>query len=115
MRYTLPMMKEELVAFALGLPAATENAHFGTRDFRVRGKIFMTLPSEEFCVVLLEPDQQQMALATTPDVVSAVPGGWGERGATRLYYALGDDATVRALVQQAWKNAAPKSMTAKED
>jgi hypothetical protein len=115
MRYTLPMTQEELIAFALVLPAATENAHFGTRDFRVRGKIFMTLPSEEFCVVLLKPDQQQMALATTPEVVSAVPGGWGERGATRLYYALGDDATVRALVQQAWKNAAPKSMKAKED
>jgi len=115
MRYTLPMMKDELVAFALGLPATTENAHFGTRDFRVRGKIFMTLPSEEFCVVLLKPDQQQMAFATTPEVVSAVPGGWGERGATKLFYALDDDATVRALVQQAWKNAAPKSMTSKQD
>ena len=115
MRYTLPMTQDELVAFALGLPEAIENAHFGTRDFRVRGRIFMTLPSEEFCVVKFKPDQQQMALAMTPEVVSAVPGGWGERGATRLYYARGDDATVRAVVRQAWKNAAPKSMMAKED
>ncbi|PZM17099.1 MmcQ/YjbR family DNA-binding protein [Rhizobium tubonense] len=109
------MTEEELVVFALGLPEATENAHFGTRDFRVRGKIFLTLPAGDYCVVMLKPDQQQMALATTPDVVAVVPGGWGERGATRLYHAMAEDATTRALVQQAWKNAAPKAMTAKED
>jgi hypothetical protein len=115
LRYTLFMTEEELVAFALGLPDATESAHFGTRDFRVRGKIFLTLPSQDFCVVQLKPDQQQMALATTPDMVAPVPGGWGERGSTRLFYRPADDATIHALVQQAWKNSAPKSRIAKED
>ena len=109
------MMQEELIAFALGLPEAAESAHFDKRDFRVRGRIFMTLPGGDYCVVRLTPDQQQMALAVNPGVVAAVPGGWGERGATRLYHGLADDSTVHGLVQQAWKNAAPKSMISKED
>jgi hypothetical protein len=109
------MTEEELIAFALDLPEAAESAHFETRDFRVRGRIFMTLPGGDYCVVRLTPDQQQMALATTPDVVVAVPGGWGDRGSTRLYYAAADNETVHDLVQQAWKDAAPKSMISKED
>lgn len=109
------MTEEELIALALSLPEAVQSAHFDTRDFRVRGRIFLTLPNQDYCVVRLKPDQQKMALATVPDVVTAVPGGWGERGSTRLYYAVADDRTVHDLVQQAWKNAAPKSLISKEE
>jgi hypothetical protein len=110
------MTEDELAAFALSLPETVESAHFGKRDFRVRGRIFMTLPGGDYCVVRLKPDQQKMAIATVPDdVVSAVPGGWGERGSTRLYYAVADDRTVHDLVQQAWKNTAPKSLISKEE
>jgi hypothetical protein len=109
------MTEEELVAFALSLPETAESAHFETRDFRLRGKIFMTLPDDDFCVVRLTPDQQQMAVAITPDAVAAVQGGWGARGWTRLYYAVADRQTAHSLVQQAWKNTAPKSMISKED
>ncbi len=109
------MTEEELIVVAPNLPEATESAHFEKRDFRVRGRIFMTLPGGEYCVVRLKPDQQKMAIATTPDVVAAGQGGWGERGSTRLYYAAADDQTVHDLVQQAWKDAAPKSMISKEE
>jgi predicted DNA-binding protein (MmcQ/YjbR family) len=34
----------EVRAFALSLPEATESSHFGTPDFRVRNRIFATLP-----------------------------------------------------------------------
>jgi hypothetical protein len=109
------MTEEDLVALALSLPEAAESAHFGKRDFRVRGRIFMTLPGDDFCVVKLTPDQQRMALATVADVVAAVPGGWGERGSTRLFYGAADDQTVQDMLRQGWKNAAPKSMISKED
>jgi hypothetical protein len=108
------MTEEELIAFALGLPEAIQSAHFDTRDFRVRGRIFLTLPSDDYCVVRLTPDQQRMALEMTPDVTVAVPGGWGERGWTRLYHALADDETIRILVRRAWKGVAPKSMISRE-
>jgi hypothetical protein len=109
------MTEEELIALALGLPEAVQSAHFDKRDFRVRGRIFMTLPGGDYCVVRLTPDQQKMAIATAPEVAMAVPGGWGERGSTRLYYAVADERTMHDLVQQAWKNTAPKSMISKEE
>ncbi|WP_349958839.1 MmcQ/YjbR family DNA-binding protein [Rhizobium sp. ZPR3] len=109
------MTDEELISLALGLPETAEGSHFGTRDFRVRGKIFMTLPDPHFCVVKLTPDQQQMALATTPEHVAPVPGGWGLKGSTRLFHHDADDEEVRRLVRRAWRNAAPKSMALPED
>ncbi|TXI10953.1 MAG: MmcQ/YjbR family DNA-binding protein [Rhizobium sp.] len=109
------MTDEELVSLALSLPEATEGSHFGNRDFRVRGRIFMTLPGPDFCVVKLTPDQQQMALATMPGQTMAVPGGWGLKGSTRLFHPEADPEAIRTLVRRAWRNAAPKSMALPED
>jgi len=109
------MTDEELVSLALDLPDTAEGTHFGPRDFRVRGKIFMTLPGPDFCVVKLTPDQQQMALATMPEHVAAVPGGWGLKGSTRLFHRDADDEEVRTLVRRAWRNVAPKTMALPED
>jgi hypothetical protein len=109
------MTDEDLVNLALGLPETAEGSHFGTRDFRVRGKIFMTLPGPDFCVVKLTPDQQQMALATMPDNVVAVPGGWGLKGSTRLFHHAADSAAIATLMRRAWRNVAPKSLALPED
>lgn len=110
------MTEDELTQFALSLPETTETAQIETRDFRVRGKVFMTLPGQDYCVLQLTPGQQRLAIATAavPGSITAVQGGWGDRGSTRLYHAIADDATVRGLVRQAWKNAAPKSMFAQD-
>ncbi|PST20932.1 hypothetical protein C7U61_06425 [Rhizobium sp. JAB6] len=109
------MTDEELASLALGLPETAEGSHFGTRDFRVRGKIFMTLRGPDFCVLRLTPDQQQMASAVMPGHTAAVPGGWGLKGWTRLFHRDAKNETVRSLVCQAWRNAAPKSMALPED
>ncbi|MDE1994352.1 MAG: MmcQ/YjbR family DNA-binding protein [Rhizobiaceae bacterium] len=104
------MTDEDLIAFALSLPEAVDSTHFGTRDFRVRGRIYLTLAGPDYCVLKLTPDQQQIALAMGRNYTLAVPGGWGAKGWTRLYHQLADEETVKALVQRAWQNAAPKSM-----
>ena len=109
------MTDEDLISLALGLPEATESSHFGTRDFRVRSKIFMTLRGPDFCVVKLTPDQQQMASTIMPEHVAAVPGGWGLKGWTRLFHRDAGNEEVKSLMRQAWRNAAPKSMTLPED
>ena len=106
------MDREHLAAFALSLPETAESAHMGTRDFRVRGKIFLTFPDQDYCVVRLTPDQQKLTLEIAPDETLPVPGGWGERGSTRLYNALADDSLTRDLVRKAWLNVAPKSLHA---
>ncbi|MGG6894460.1 MmcQ/YjbR family DNA-binding protein [Rhizobium sp. BR 315] len=109
------MTDEDLIALALSLPEAAESSHFGTRDFRVRGKIFMTLPDPDFCVLKLMPDQHQMALATMPEHVAPMPGGWGLKGSTRLFHHRADTDAIRVLLRRAWRNVAPKSMTLPAD
>ncbi|SCB14427.1 MmcQ/YjbR family DNA-binding protein [Rhizobium hainanense] len=109
------MTDEELISLALGLPETAEGSHFDTRDFRVRGKIFMTLRGPDFCVVKLTPDQQQIALATSPTHVAPVTGGWGLKGWTQLSHHDADDEEVRMLVRRAWRDVAPKSMALPED
>ena len=104
------MTDEDLISLAHGLPETAESSHFGNRDFRVRGKIYLTLPSSEFCVVKLTPDQQQMVLATVPEHILAVPGAWGLKGWTRLFHHMLDDDIIYGLVRQGWRNVAPKSM-----
>ena len=50
---------------ALGLPEATEGAHMGHPDFRVRNKIFASLgvPDADWGMVKLTPEQQEVLIA----------------------------------------------------
>ncbi|OAP40726.1 hypothetical protein AU381_02160 [Sinorhizobium glycinis] len=107
------MLTEEIEKLALSLPGTQENAHFGARDFRVGKRIFMTLPEAGRAVFKLTPDQQRMLLEMEPGVCAAVPGGWGERGWTSLYFVDADEELIRQSLETAWRNAAPKSLVRK--
>ena len=48
------MKMSQLRIFALSLPDATEEPHFNYSSFRVRGKIFATVPPDESDKVLVE-------------------------------------------------------------
>ncbi len=109
------MIESELTALALDLKDAAESAHFGKRDFRVRGRIFMSLPEPGMAVLKLTPDQQQMALAVAPDLFQAVTGGWGQRGWTRFRYPAADGELVRHWLAIAWGNVAPKTRRSRLD
>jgi YjbR len=50
------------LAFALSLPEAGESPHFESTSFRVRGKIFVTVPpDEEHVHVLVDEDETAAA------------------------------------------------------
>ena len=104
------MEREELAAYALSLPETAESAHMGTRDFRVRNKIFLTFPDQDYCVVRLTPDQQKLTLEIAPRETQPVPGGWGARGWTRLHHTLADDKLIHDLIRKSWRNVAPKGL-----
>jgi hypothetical protein len=95
---------------ALSLPEASENAHMGHPDFRVRNKIFATLgfPDEEWAMVKLTPEQQTSFVDAAPHVFAPVKGGWGRRGATNVRIESADEAVVRQALVAAWRNVAPK-------
>ena len=48
------MKMSQLRTFALALPETTEEPHFNYSSFRVRGKIFATVPPDESDKVLVE-------------------------------------------------------------
>ena len=99
---------------ALGLPGARQDSHFGKRDFRVGKRIFLTLPEPGRAVVKLQPDQQAMLLDTQPGLAAPVPGGWGAKGWTSLWFDGAERAAVGHIVEIAWRNVAPKALAAED-
>jgi hypothetical protein len=99
---------------ALSLPEATEGSHFSNADFRIAGKIFATLALEHqgYGVLLLTPDQQAGMVQDAPEIFSPVPGGWGEKGATRVSLAKVPADILKAALRVAWSRKAPKGLLA---
>ncbi len=108
------MTADDFRRLALSLPEAAEDAHMGHPDFRMRGKIFATLsaPDEDWGMVKLTPEQQQVFVESAPKVFAPVKGGWGLRGATNVRLAAASARTLRPALVTAWGNVAPKSLTA---
>ena len=99
-------------ALALGLPEAVQSSHFGSIDFRVRGKIFAQPAAEgrRSAVVKFTREQQELRCAAEPGVFAPEPGHWGRFGWNRLDVGAADDATVRDALWTAWRNVAPKKL-----
>jgi hypothetical protein len=105
------MTARQFRAAALALPEAEERAHRGHPDFRVRGKIFATLSSDERrATVNLTFDQQETMVAGTSGVFVPAAGGWGKRGWTNIALAKAKIPEVRVALEFAWRNVAPKKL-----
>jgi hypothetical protein len=91
---------------ALSLDGAVEGAHGGHADFRVGGKVFATVgyPDNDWGMVKLPPEQQQMLVAAEPAMFVAVKGTWGLRGATSVRLTAVDARTMRSALTMAWQN-----------
>jgi hypothetical protein len=100
---------------ALGLPEAEEKSHFGKADFRVRNRIFASLPDQASAVLKLTREQQEMLSEAEPTLFAPIPGGWGARGWTRLMLANCDLATLQSALWMAWRNAAPASLVRRQE
>jgi hypothetical protein len=98
--------------FAMSLPEVTEEPHFDYASFRVRGKIFATVPPEgEHLHVFVTDEQRELALAIDPGFIEKLL--WGGRVVgLRVTLANAKPKTVTALLAQAWTRKAPKSLLA---
>ncbi len=95
--------------FALALPEVTEEPHFDLSSFRVRGKIFVTVPPEQTHLhVFVDEAQRELALALHPGFVEKLWWGGKVRG-LRVALADADPAAVKALVRTAWEGKAPQA------
>ncbi len=77
------MKPSDFRMIALSLEGAEEGSHMGAADFRVGGRIFATLASEDkgYGNLMLTPDLQSQFVQELPEVFLPIPGGWGRMGA----------------------------------
>jgi hypothetical protein len=96
--------------FALSLPEVTEEPHFQYSSFRIRGKIFATVPpDEEHLHIFVGDEEREIALATEPEFVEKL--FWGKRVAgLRVLLAQAKPKVVTKLLEQAWSRKAPKKL-----
>jgi hypothetical protein len=97
---------------ALGFAEVVESAHMSHPDFRVGGKIFATLgyPDGEHGMVVLPAEEQKQLIKSHPKIFAAAKGAWGKQGSTTVRLAGVDKATLRSVLEIAWRNKAPKKL-----
>jgi hypothetical protein len=98
--------------YALSLPEATEEPHFEYSSFRIRGRIFVTVPpDEEHIHVFVGEDKRERALALHPGFLEKLTWGGKVRG-LRVRLSKASPTVVSWLVREAWENKAPKRLVA---
>ena len=100
---------DEARSLALSLPEAVELDHYGRPSFRVGGKIFATLWSEDRLNVMLDEGGILTAVETAPDACEQV--WWGKRlAAVGVTLPRADRDLLRELLADAWEEKAPKRL-----
>lgn len=93
---------EDVRKLALALPDTTEEAHHNFGSFRVRGKIFVTIPpGGELLHIFLPEEKREVALALDPEFLEPVMWGTKVLG-VRAHLPRARKATVLQLVQDAY-------------
>ena len=107
----MPVSVEDVRRAALALPETAEADHHGMPSFRVAGKIFCTIHKDHprLMVKLATEDQDNLA-AGHPGVIEPVPGYWGRKGSTFVWYERSDAALIAMLLKLAWTNVAPQRL-----
>jgi hypothetical protein len=86
----------------------------GAPDFRVGGRIFATLASqnEGYGNLMLTPKEQAAFVEELPEVFLPVPGGWGRMGATHIRLASAGEDVLAGALQAAWQARLEKNRAA---
>jgi hypothetical protein len=103
------MRHVELVDLILSLPDARRSQQTAAPEFRVSGRIFATLPSNDRLLLKLTPEQQSMVLKSDPALFAPVEDAWGARGWTYAKVEALNPAAALSALMLAWSNAAPQS------
>jgi len=103
------MTPDDIRRLALALPEAAEADHFSMPSFRVRGKIFCTIHQDQpRMMVKLDPEDQRNLAEARPGVIEAVPGYWGRKGSTFVWYEKADEALIGMLLEMAHAKVTPR-------
>ena len=105
---TMPTMGD-VRGWALSLPESAELPHHDIGSFRVRGKIFATIPDDERVRIMVDEQEILAAVASHPDVCH--PVYWGKRiSCVAVEIAAAPGELIRELLAEAWLRKAPASL-----
>ena len=103
------MTADDFRHLVLELQGAIERAHMGHPDFRVNGRIFASLHSQDrFGMVILTPDEQRIVMRNDPGMFEPSSGAWGRQGCTNVRLADAEEGPVRAALILAWERISQK-------
>jgi hypothetical protein len=106
------MSAEDFRRIALGMKDAVESAHMGHPDFRINGRIFATLHSDQKSgMVKLTPDQQQAFVRENARAFAPENGAWGRQGCTAVRLDAANEETVGQAMTLAWRNSTVKAIS----
>src|SRR5215831_13014069 len=99
------MTANDFRRIALSLEGAEESSHMGNPDFRVGGRIFATLASQNqgYGNLMLLPEQQAAFVEELPETFLPIAGGWGRMGATHVRLAAASEDVLAGALHTAWK------------
>ena len=94
---------------ALALPETTEEDHHGMASFRVRHKIFATVPDQGHVRIMVDAPEVEAACAESP--ASCAPLFWGKRLSGVVVEVRTMPAPLlRELLAEAWRRRAPAAL-----
>lgn len=111
---------EDIRRWAMALPEVEETSHFRFHVpvFKVRGRTFLGMGAEETTAVFCISEQQaDRAAAADPGVCEAVRRRDARRSFLGLQVEVGQVSRerIRSLVEEAWRQQAPKRLAADHD
>jgi hypothetical protein len=97
----MPATVDEARGLALSLPQVTEQDHHGMASFRIRGRIFATVPDDQHLRVMVDEDEIHAAVSEDPAVFHDFY--WGTRLACLVVDLAGaSPQQVQELLSEAW-------------
>jgi hypothetical protein len=94
---------------ALDLPEANEEDHWGRPSFRVRGKIFASLPDFEHLNVMIDPFDVDAVVREEPAACEQL--WWGKKlSGVRVKLRVAQPDLVADLLAAAWRRKAPRTL-----
>lgn len=103
---TLPRLR----SVALALPEVTEEPHFDLLSWRVRGRIFATVPNEPGRLRVFV-DEGDVAEAVARDPAAYQELRWGKRlSGVVVVLSKAKHTDVIELLENAWRRKAPKRL-----
>ena len=103
------MKIREARRIALSLPEVTEEPHFDVSSFRVRGKIFATVPSGDVVRVFVEEELRDLMVGVDPKTYEKI--WWGTKVVgLSVKLAKASPKDLEMLLRESWSRKAPKTL-----